>query len=132
MKDAYTNFREIADGNLTATETSPAIELGPAPLEGHNVVVHVPESNANGDTLNITFTQSATQGGAYTTFHTVPELTGTVVGRAGAGVKRVAVLKNTLPWVKCVMTVAGGSADFGDVAAGVDIGQRANVLTVGD
>jgi len=128
MKDAYTNWREIADGNLTATETSAAIELGPAPMGGHPVAIHIPEQNAAGDTLDITFTQSATSGGSYATFHTIAQIT----GASAAPTRKAVLLNNTLPFVKCVLTVGGATPDWGDVSVGVDVGYRANVLTVGD
>ena len=130
MKDAYTDWRTVADGNLTATETSPAIELGPAPMGGFPVQINIPEANADADTLNITFTQSATLTGVYATFHTLAEITGE---DADDGIKRQFTIQNTLPFVKCVMTVAGSSPDFGDVSAGLDAGAgHTNVLTVGD
>ena len=132
MKDAYTNWREIADGNLTATETSAAIELGPAPMGGHAVMVTIPERNANADTLDITFTQSATLGGSYATFHTRAQVTGTAVNAVSGGLVQKFTIENTLPFVKCVMTVGGATPDFGDVTAGLDVGARANFLTVGD
>jgi len=127
MKDSYTNWRELADGNLAATETSPAVELGAAPIAGHDVVVHVPAQNANGDTLDITFTQSATLGGSYVLFHTIAQIT----GASAAPTRRVAKLQNTLAFVKCVLTVGGSTPNWGAVSAGVDVGYRENVLTVG-
>ena len=132
MKDAYTNWRELADGNLTATETSAAIELGAAPMGGHRVQLTVPERNANGDTLDLTFTQSATLGGSYATFHTYAQITGTVVNAESGGITRAITIQNTLPFVKAVLTVGGATPDFGDVTVGLDAGVRENVLTVGD
>ena len=133
MHDTYTDWRAIADGNLTATETSAAIELGPAPIAGHDVAINVPARNADADTLVITFTQSATLGGSYATFLTLATITGTqVAAGVGGGIKRAAQLQNTLPFVRIVLTVAGATPDFGDVSAGVDAGVRANVLTIGD
>lgn len=126
MKDEYTTWRAIADGNLTATETSAAIELGAAPIGGHKVAIHIPEANADADTLDITFTQSATLGGSYATFHTIAQMLGSAMPADVA-----VLLNNTLPFVRIVLTVGGGTPDFGDVSAGLDVGYRANVLTVG-
>ena len=132
MKDAYTNWRELADGNLTATETSAAIEIGAAPMGGHDVQLTVPERNANGDTLDRTFTQSATLGGSYALVQTYPQITGTVVNAEGGGITRAIKLANTLPFVKAVLTVGGATPDFGDVTVGLDVGIRENKLTVGN
>lgn len=131
MKDALTNWREIVDGNLTATETSAAIELGAAPIVGHDVAITIPAYNAVGDTLIITFTESATLGGSYATFNTLATITGTLVAAGpGAALRRTVKLNNTLPFVKCVMSVTGATPNFGAVTAGVDVGIRTNVLTV--
>ena len=133
MKDAYTNWREIADGNLTATETSAAIEIGPAPIVGHDVAITIPEANAAADTLIITFTESATFGGSYATFNTLATITGTLVAAGpGDALRRTVKLNNTLPFVKCVLSVTGATPDFGDVTVGIDVGIRTNVLTIGD
>ncbi len=129
MKDALTNWREIADGNLTATETSAAIEIGPAPIGGHKVAIHLPVApNAAGDGLAITFTQCATFGGSYTLFHPIATLTGATITPDDLGV----LLNNTQAFVKCVMTVTGATPNWGAVSAGLDEGYRKNVLTLGD
>lgn len=132
MKDSYTNWRELEDGSLSATETCPAIELGPAPMAGFPVQLTVPTRNANGDTLDVTFTQSATLGGSYATFQTYAQITGTVVAAEGGGITRAIIVQNTLPFVKAVLTVGGSTPNFGAVTIGLDAGVRENVLTVGD
>ena len=68
MRDAYTNWRTASDGDLDGTETTGPINLGQAPIGGHPVVVHIPEQAADADTLDITWTESATSGGSYREF----------------------------------------------------------------
>jgi hypothetical protein len=134
VKDLYTNWRELDDGNLTATETSAAVKVGNGGQIGHTLQVTVPARNADADTLDITFTESATSGGSYALFKTMPQITGTAVAAAllaGGSLTINTKLGNTLPWVKCVMTVGGSTPNFGRVHAGLDAGVAPNLLQIG-
>jgi len=131
MKDIYTNWRTSADGSLTATETTAAIEIGAAPTHGHGVAVHVPAQNNAADTLDITFEESDTEGGTFRRFADVrPQVTGS--GAAAAPIDLPLRIYPTRPWVRCVLTVAGTTPDFGSVAVGLDTGAHRNDLQLGN
>jgi len=136
MRDAYTNWRTAEDGDLEATETSSAIKIGPAPVVGHGVAITVPEQAADADTLDITFTESATESGTYREFAKVrPQVTGAGTLPASARThSRDFDLRiyNTQPWVKAVFTVGGSSPNFGEVSAGLDPSAYRNDLPVGN
>lgn len=130
MRDVFTNWRTQADGALDGTETLDPIKIGQAPIGGYPVVVHIPEQDDGGDTLTITWEESATQGGTYRQFHTTrPQVTGT--GSAAAPISLEDRLQNNLPWVRCVLTVTGSSPDFGAVTVGMDAGKFRNALQAG-
>ncbi|MCR4339420.1 MAG: hypothetical protein NUW01_05980 [Gemmatimonadaceae bacterium] len=132
MKDSYSNWRTSEDGSLTATETTDAMEIGAAPTHGFGVAIHVPAQDASGDSLTITFTESATQGGTYREFAAAhPVVTGS--GDAAAPIDLNLRIYNTQPWVKCVLTVVdAGSADFGAVHVGLEPSAHRNDLQIGD
>lgn len=131
MRDALNEWRNASAGDLEATETLAAIEIGQAPIGGFPVVVHVPAQDASGDTLDITWEESATQGGTYREIQkTRPRVTGT--GNAAAPISLQDVLVNNLPWVRCVLTVTGSTPNFGAVTVGIDAGARRNALTAGN
>lgn len=131
MRDIYTELRSISDGNLTATETTAGMYIGQASVAtGVPVRITVPEQNATGDTLTVTFQESESLAGTYRTIATMqPVITGTTVAAAP---KNISVrLSNVFDYVRCVLTVTGATPDFGDVTVGVDLGAYANVLQGG-
>ncbi|MFA7296259.1 MAG: hypothetical protein WC211_03610 [Dehalococcoidia bacterium] len=130
MRDTYTNWRVIADGDLTATETAAGIEIGQAPIEGFPVVVHIPEQDDAADTLDITWEESDALAGTYREFQkTRPRVTGS--GTAAAPISLPDRLHNNLAFVRCVLTVAGATPNFGAVSVGMDAGAFRNALQAG-
>lgn len=130
MRDVMTNWRTVADGDLDATETLTAIELGQAPIGGWPVSVQVPEQDDGADTLDVTWEESATQGGTYREFQkSRPQVTG--AGDAAAPLELTDRIQNNLPWVRAVLTVAGSTPNFGAVTVGIDAGKHRNALQQG-
>ncbi len=130
MRDIFTEFRSLTDGDLTATETTSGLYLGAAAPKGTPVRIEVPAQDASGDTLVITFEESDTVGGTYRRIATAqPEVTGTTVGAAPKEID--IVINNVLDFVRMVFTVTGSSPNFGPVTAGVDLGGYQNVLSGG-
>lgn len=131
MRDALNQWRTQADGDLEATETLDPINLGQAPIGGFPVVVHVPDQDASGDTLDVTWEESATEGGTYREFaKSRPRVTGT--GNAKAPISLRDTINNNLPWVRPILTVGGSTPNFGAVTVGIDVGSRRNALTAGE
>src|SRR5690606_14312707 len=133
--DVFTNWRTEADGALSTTYTSSYIRVGQAPIGGWPVVVHIPDQDADADTLTITWEESANGSTGERRFHTTQPV---VTGASGAatsprpdGLSLRDRLQNNLPYVRCVLTVTGGTPDFGAVTVGMDEGAFRNVVTRG-
>lgn len=130
MRDIFTEIRTQSAGALEATETTAGVYLGAAPAVGTPIAIRVPEQDASGDTLTITFEESESVSGAYRAIATArPVVTG---AGAAAAPKDINIrLANVLDYVRAVLTVTGSTPDFGLVTIGVDIGTYANVLQGG-
>lgn len=131
MRDIFLNFRSQSDGDLTGTETTAYVYVGAAAPKGTPVVIEVPEQDAAGDTLTITFREATDSvgTGARQIGNAQPVVTGASVDAAPK--KIVTVINNVLEYVAVVFTVAGSSPNFGEVTAGVDLGAFTNVLAGG-
>lgn len=125
MKDALTNWRTSDAGLLTATETTPAIDLGGQhPHVGQfDVAIHVPLGTGTTPTLDITVQEAQTEGGTYRTIQTEPQIT--AAGRYNIR------LVNDRRWVRFVLTVGGTTPSFGAVHIGLDSGAVKNDLQLG-
>lgn len=130
MRDVLVEWRTQADGDLDATETTSGIEVGQAPIAGWPVVVHVPEQDDAADTLDITWEESDAIAGTYREIQkTRPRVTGSTT--AAAPISLEDRIHNNLPFLRCVLTVAGSTPNFGEVTVGMDAGKYRNALQAG-
>lgn len=128
MKDATNIWRDVDDVDLEATEGSiTGIDVGPAGKHGHPAQVIVPAIDAEADTLIVTWQESATVGGQYRTFATMP----TITGASAAGTYEIE-LQNRQRFVRPVLTVTGSTPNFGAVVVALDGAGVPNDLQTGD
>lgn len=128
--DSQLIFRDSSDGSLTADETTAAIDLGVAPLNGLPVRVWIPTDGGAGDKLDIIFTTCDTSGGTYQEddriswdFLSQADHTKTL---AGIYRRRVNTHRRYLK-VTFDVTDGGGGVDFGAVDCRVeDAGEGTN------
>lgn len=133
MRDTFTNWRTQDAGALTQTETTAGVKVGQAPIAGWPVVIHVPEQDADADTLTITWQESADNSTWRTFASTQPVVTGapSAATSAANGLSLEERLHNNQEYVRCVLTVDGSSPDFGLVTVGMDAGKYRNALQEG-
>lgn len=112
---------QLRDGtsDLTATETGSFVTVD-QPGPGLQIVVLVPEHNADGDTLDVVIDYSTDGSTAEGTKLTFPQITG-----ASSSPSRYALglpqTSKAITHMRAVLTVAGSTPDYGAVT--VEIGK---------
>lgn len=128
VRDTNLFFRTAADGNLTATETSPALKVQETPIGGLSLNALVPVESIS-DSLSIPWFES-TDGEDYVLAGFLEEVQTGTEGSTVPALYRTRIVSNGW-YLRVEFRTAGTSPNFGAVECWLGDSEYMNNLTTG-